>query len=434
MTEGELLRRCDDRTAEVAVVGQGHVGLVLAMRASEEGFPVVGLETDRRRLALLEAGRSPVDDVPDPVLRAALRRGYRPSGHPGAIAGFDVAVVAVPTPLLDGAPDLSHVEAAGRVVGRALRPGALVVLESTTYPGTTEELVAPLLERASGGLRAGRDFLLGYSPERIDPGNPTFGLANTPKVFAGVDAASARAMEAFYGCLVDKLVPVATPAEAELAKLVENTFRQVNVALVNELAMLAADLGLDLWAAIEAAATKPFGFLPFRPGPGVGGHCLPVDPGYLAWRVRDGLGRPFRFAELADHVNREMPAYVVRRVRARLERDGVALDGALVLVLGLAYKPGTGDAREAPSLAVIERLLEGGARVAVADPRVGEVGLDPRVRRVRLGAAVLREADLVLLVTDHAEFDYDLVVRQARRVFDTRDRLRPYAAPHVERL
>jgi UDP-N-acetyl-D-glucosamine dehydrogenase len=428
-----LLRRLDERTARVRVLGQGYVGLLLAMRASEAGFDVVGLEIDGARAASLAAGRSYVEDVPDQVLRDALNRGYRPTADPHDIAGFDVAVITVPTPLTEGLPDLSHIDLATKMVGERLRAGCLVVLESTTYPGTTDELVKPCLEAASG-LAAGRDFHLGYSPERIDPGNPRFGLHNTPKVVSGVDDASLRAVEAFYGAFVEKLVPVGSPAEAEFVKLIENTFRHVNIALMNELAVFAHDLGVSIWQAIDAASTKPFGYLPFRPGPGVGGHCLPVDPSYLSWRVRRRLGETFRFVELANDVNDHMPAYVVRRVQAALNRDRVAVNGARILVLGLAYKPGTSDARESPALVVADLLAQLGADVRAVDPFVGPTGSLAPVPRVELTAAEIGAADLVLILTDHPQFDYDLVATNARRIFDTRNRMAAFGRANVEVL
>ena len=429
-----LLGRLRDRSAKIAVLGQGYVGLLLAMRANEAGFPVVGLDTDSRRVALLAEGNSYVEDVPDDVLRAALANGYRPTDDPGELAGFDVAVITVPTPLHEGLPDLRYIERACESVGLALRPGALVVLESTTYPGTTDELVAPTLSQASGGLMPGEDFFLAYSPERIDPGNPNFNLSNTPKVIGGINAASLEAVEAFYGAFVGELVPVGSPAEAELTKLIENTFRHVNIALVNELAVFAHDLGVDIWAALDAAATKPFGYMSFRPGPGVGGHCLPVDPSYLSWRVKRKLGETFRFVELANDVNEHMPTYVVHRIQAMLNQDSLSVKGAHILVLGLAYKPGTSDARETPSLPVIDGLLELGATIAAADPYVDMIDLDKRVERVQADGESLKRADLVLILTDHPDFDYDLIEREAQRIFDTRNCLRHSTDPKIERL
>ena len=433
-----LFKKLDDRTARVAVLGQGYVGLVVAMRASEAGFDVVGLEVDERRVESLRAGRSYVEDVSDETLQAALDRGYLPTAQPADLAGFDVAVISVPTPLTQEQPDLSFIEAAARDVGRALRPATLVILESTTYPGTTEEVVLPALEEtAPGSLHAGTDFLLGYSPERIDPGNPQFSLQNTPKVVSGIDAASLHAVEMFYSAFVSKVVPVSSTGAAELSKLIENTFRHVNIALVNEMAMFAGDLDIDVWEAIDAAATKPFGFMPFKPGPGVGGHCLPIDPTYLSWRVRHRLGETFRFVELANDLNAHMPGYVVRRIQALLNRRQLPVNGSNIVVLGVAYKGNSGDARESPSIPIIDQLASLGAKVTSIDPHVDPLNLptDHQVRLERtLDPAKLRAADLVVLVTDHEEFDYDLVVRESQQIFDTRNRLASYNSGNVEHL
>ena len=420
------------RGRRVVVVGQGYVGLPLAMRAVEVGHDVVGHDVDEARVKRLASGESYVEDVPASALAAALESGrYHPGSSADALAGFDVAVITVPTPLRDGVPDLSHIESSAEALAPHVRPGAVVVLESTTYPGTTEELLAPLLEQGSG-LVAGAGFHLGYSPERIDPGNRTWGLVNTPKVVSGVDAASLAAVQAFYDTLVERTVPVSSPKEAELTKLLENTFRHVNIALVNEIAMFASDLGINVWEAIDAAATKPFGFLRFDPGPGVGGHCLPIDPSYLSWRVRRRLGHSFRFVELANDVNDHMPEYVVRRLVAGLNRRRQALNGSRVLVLGLAYKRNTSDARESPAMVVVDRLLGLGAEVRVADPAVGEGHVDRRVVRVDATGEEVAAADAVVLLTDHDAFDYDAVAGAARYVLDTRRRLP--AAPNVEHL
>ena len=416
----------------LAVMGQGYVGLPLAMRAVEVGHDVVGFDPDTGRVKRLAAGESYVEDIPTEELAAALASGrYLPSDDPADLAGFDVAVITVPTPLREGAPDLSYIESATQMLAAHLRAGATVILESTTYPGTTEELVAPLLEEGSG-LVAGADFHLGYSPERIDPGNPEFGLVNTPKVVSGIDGPSLEAVQGFYDTIVDRTVPVSTPKEAELTKLLENTFRHVNIALVNELAMFAADLGIDVWEAIDAASTKPFGYLRFTPGPGVGGHCLPIDPSYLSWRVRRTLGQSFRFVELANDVNDHMPDYVVRRLVVALNRRQRAVNGARILLLGLAYKRNTGDARESPSTVVADRLLGLGADVRAADPHVLEGHVDSRVTRVDCSADELAAADAVILLVDHDEFDLDQVAATATYVLDTRNRLPN--APSVERL
>ncbi|HEY3725345.1 MAG TPA: nucleotide sugar dehydrogenase [Acidimicrobiia bacterium] len=420
---GALLDRIDERTAHVVVVGQGYVGLPVAMRSAEAGFRVTGYELDATRLASLQAGRSYVEDVPSERIAAALRGGYVASDRGEDLARFDVAVISVPTPLREGAPDLSYVESAAGTLARSLTPGALVILESTTYPGTTEELLRPLLEQS--GLRAGVDFFLGYSPERIDPGNPSWTFETTPKVVSGVDADSLRAVEAYYGALVDKVVPVGSTAEAELVKLLENTFRHVNIALVNELAMFAGDLDVDIWRAIDAASTKPFGYMRFTPGPGVGGHCLPVDPSYLSWRVRRRSGQSFRFVELANDVNEHMPDYVVRRITAMLNQRERAVKGTKILLLGIAYKAATSDWRESPSIAVAERLAALGADLRACDPHIPAV-LQPglQMELVDFDAANLGAADLVVVLVDHPEFDADEICRHASVVFDTKGLLR----------
>src|SRR3984957_3695044 len=361
------------------------------MRAVEAGFDVVGFDTDEGRIKRLAAGESHVEDVANALVAKALATGrYEPTDHPGRTQGFDVAVIDVPTPLTEGAPNLSHVTDSAKMLAASLRPGATVILESTTYPGTTEDLVAGLLEDGSG-LTAGRDFHLGYSPERIDPGNATWNFVNTPKVVSGIDKESLGAVQAFFDRLVDRTVPVSGTREAELTKLLENTFRHVNIALVNELAMFAEAMGVDVWEAIDAASTKPFGYLRFTPGPGVGGHCLPIDPSYLSWKVRRSLGQPFRFVELANDVNEHMPDYVVRRLILAFNRMSRAVNGSRVLLLGLAYKRNTGDAREAPGTIIAKSLAEMGAEVRVVDPHVS--GQEVASPLVELTAAQLQRAD-----------------------------------------
>jgi UDP-N-acetyl-D-glucosamine dehydrogenase len=418
-----LLERIDHRDAKVAVIGQGYVGLPVAVRAAELGFRVVGYDTSPDRVAALRDANSYVEDIPSDQLQAALDAGYWPTRDPLDLRAFDVAVITVPTPLREGVPDLTFIEAAGRDLVPRLTRGSLVVLESTTYPGTTEELLRPILEES--GLRAGEDFFLGYSPERIDPGNSQWSFLTTPKVVSGVDDDSRRAVEAFYGALIDKVVPVGSTSEAELVKLLENTFRHVNIALVNELAMFARDLGVDIWSAIDAAATKPFGFMRFTPGPGVGGHCLPIDPSYLAWRVERQLGHRFRFVELANDVNRGMPEYVVHRVQALLNEHGRAVKGARVLLLGLAYKAGTSDWRESPAMVIAELLMALGAEVRAHDSHVpADATLGPEIPRVDYSVDEVERADLVVLLVDHPDVPYNEVATHAKLVLDTRARLR----------
>lgn len=417
---------------KVVIVGQGYVGLPIAMRAVEVGHNVVGYEVDPERVKRLVASDSYVGDIDDDVLGHALKSGrYLPSAENSSCHDFDVAVITVPTPLRAGAPDLSFIEAAAVGLGGHLRSGATVVLESTTYPGTTEEVVIPLLEERSG-LSAGDDFHVGYSPERIDPGNTDYSLRSTPKVVSGIDAASLHAVQAFYNSIVNTTVAVSSPAVAELTKILENTFRHVNVALVNELAMCASDLGLDVWEAITAASTKPFGFMAFTPGPGVGGHCLPVDPSYLSWRVEQRLGFPFRFIDLANDVNEHMPDYVVRRMSVSLNRRRMALNGSRILVLGLAYKRNSGDCRESPGPVICDRLAALGADVRAADPHLVVDQFPRSVTPTDLNDAELTKADLAVVVTDHDGFDWDLLATGRTPVFDTRHRLP--VLDHVEHL
>ena len=415
----------------VVVVGQGYVGLPLAMRAVEVGHKVVGFDTDEVRTARLAAGDSYIDDVPSAQLQAALATGgYMATRNEEECEGFDVALITVPTPLKEGVPDLSFIEDAGAMLARHLHSGATVVLESTTYPGTTVELLVPILE-AGSGLVAGDDFHVGYSPERIDPGNPTWTLLNTPKVVSGIDDASLASVKAFYDGLVEATVAVGRTQEAELVKLIENTYRHVNVALVNELAMFASDLGIDIWESLNAAGTKPFGFTRFNPGPGVGGHCLPVDPSYLSWQVKRQAGQAFRFVELANDINDHMPDYVARRLMMAFNRRKQIMNGSRVLLLGLAYKPNTGDVRESPALVVAERLIGLGAEVGAVDPHIERGRMDARIRMCDLTSAELSAADAVVVLTDHDVFDWDLVLQHSRFIFDTRHRL---TGPHVEQL
>ena len=420
-------------TAETAiVVGQGYVGLPLAMRAVGAGYDVIGYDLDEQRTKALAAGTSFVEDVSDADVAAALATGrYRATVSLEGIERFDVAVITVPTPLREGAPDLSFIDRAGEQLAPLLTVGATVVLESTTYPGTTEERLAPVLEEGSG-LRAGADFHLGYSPERIDPGNQTYTLANTPKVVSGIDPTSLASVQHFYDQIVDTTVAVSSPKEAELTKLLENTFRHVNIALVNELAMFAADLGIDVWEAIDAASTKPFGYMRFTPGPGVGGHCLPVDPSYLSWQVKRRLGQSFRFVELANDVNEHMPDYVVRRLFNALNDQVKAIKGSRILLLGISFKANVGDWRESPSHRVAQLLADLGADLVAADPHVTPDRFPPGATHVEASAEELAAADAVVLLVDHAAFDPSLVLSHARYVLDTKGHLP--IAPNVERL
>jgi UDP-N-acetyl-D-glucosamine dehydrogenase len=416
----------------VVVAGLGYVGLPLAMRAAEVGHRVVGYDIDAGRVKRLEAGESYIEDVASTQLVAALESGtFRPSSDIRACAGFDVAVITVPTPLQDGLPDLTYIEAASRMLARFLRPGTTVIVESTSYPGTTQEQVLPWLEDGSG-LIAGTDFHLGYSPERIDPGNRNWTLVTTPKIVSGIDADSLAAIQDFYHGIVDQTVPVSSPREAELAKIIENTFRHVNIALVNELAIFAHGLGINVWEAIDAASTKPFGFMPFTPGPGVGGHCLPIDPSYLSWRVERALGQSFRFVELANDINSHMPDYVVRRLMMAFNTRRRPVNGARILLLGLAYKKNTGDARESPAIRVAQLLRALGADVRAADPHVVETAaVGTAAARVEPTPDEISRADAVVLLTDHDAFDVEDISKHARYVLDCR---RVLSGDNVETL
>ncbi|SEN83177.1 nucleotide sugar dehydrogenase [Nonomuraea pusilla] len=416
---------------QIIVAGQGYVGLPLAVRAAEVGHRVIGYDVDLHRIKQLIAGESYVEDVTSSRLRAVRNSGaYSATADVAALAGFDIAVITVPTPLRDGVPDLTYIESCARTLGGHLRPGAAVVLESTSYPGTTRELLVPILEEASG-LWAG-DFLAGFSPERITPGSKRFSFEETPKLVSGIDAKSLDAIKGFYDTVFDITVPVSSPEVAEMAKLLENTFRLVNISMINELAMLARSLGVNIWEAIDAAATKPFGFTRFTPGPGVGGHCLPVDPLFLSWKVQQELGVPFRFVELANDVNRHMPDYVVCRLVEALDKRNIPVNGSRILLLGLTYKINATDLRESPSARVAELLISLGAEVRGADPNVPE-GDDTRlnVPLVEASAEEIAASDAVMLLMDHARFDLAMIEKNAPYVLDCRNRL---SGPNVEVL
>ncbi|MGI5526786.1 nucleotide sugar dehydrogenase [Streptomyces syringium] len=409
---------------QIVVAGQGYVGLPLAVRAAEVGHRVVGYDVDPHRVQRLTSGDSYVEDVASSRLRAVLDTGaYSATADAAALAGFDIAVITVPTPLRDSVPDLTYIETCARTLGEHLRPGATVVLESTTYPGTTEELLLPILEKTSG-LKGGVDFLAGFSPERIAPGNKRWSFEETPKLVSGIDAKSLDVIKGFYGGIFQTTVPVSGPKVAELAKLIENTFRLVNISMINELATLTDRLGVNIWEAIDAAATKPFGFTRFTPGPGVGGHCLPVDPLFLSWKIREDLGVPFRFVELADDVNRRMPDYVVRRLVEALDKRGMTITGSRILLLGLTYKFNATDLRNSPSARVAELLIGLGAEVRGADPNIPDgAGAELAVRRVEATPEEVSASDAVVLLMDHTRFDLAMIQENATWVLDCRNRM-----------
>ena len=417
----------------VVVVGLGYVGLPLAQEAVNGGWRVTGLDVRPDIVRTLNEGRSHVDDLTDDDICRMRDGGFTASTDPGVLDEAAVAVICVPTPLgVSGEPDLAAVLAATRTIKEHLHPGMLVVLESTTYPGTTEDVIKPLLE--DDDLKVGVDIFLAFSPERIDPGNVRFGMKNTPKVVGGCTSECANRAAAFYGSFVDQVVRAAGPGEAEMAKLLENTYRHINIALVNEMARFCHELGIDLWDVIRCASTKPFGFQAFYPGPGVGGHCIPIDPNYLSYRVRSELGYPFRFVELAEEINASMPGYVVSRARLMLEDDDARLDGSTVLVLGVTYKPNIADQRESPAIHVARELRAAGARGGYHDPFVESwVVDDAEVPAVDDLDTALATADMSLLLQNHDVFDVDDLARRARRMLDTRGvvTVRP---PGVQRL
>ncbi|MFG1873498.1 nucleotide sugar dehydrogenase [Sphaerisporangium sp. NPDC049003] len=417
---------------DLAVIGLGYVGMPLAKEATGAGLRVVGLDVDERKVDALTSGRSYIDDLSDADLDSMLANGFTATLDQSVLAASDTIVICVPTPLdEDHRPDLSAVRGAVESVGRYLQRGALVVLESTTYPGTTDEVVRPILEEASG-LTAGVDFHLAFSPERIDPGNAKYGLRNTPKVVGGYTEACRDRAEAFYARFIEQVVTVSGTREAEMAKLLENTYRHVNIALVNEMAIFCDELGVNLWEAIEAASTKPFGFQKFLPGPGVGGHCIPVDPSYLSHAVRK-LGYPFRFVELAQEINERMPAYVVARVQRLLNRAKKPVNGSRVLLMGVTYKPDIADERETPAVPIARAFRDLGAEIVFADPHVKQWRVDGvEVPREDDLAEAVERADVTVLLQQHSEFDLDMVEKRAHLLLDTRGVLSE--GERVERL
>ena len=405
---------------KVVIIGQGYVGLPLAMRCVEAGYKVVGYDTDETKIKVLKSQVSPIDDVTNEQITISLSSdSYFPTSNPNDLKDFNIAVITVPTPLRDNRPDTSFIELAGSTIAKHLRSGSLVVLESTSYPGTTEELLAPILEKGSG-LTCGLDFSLGFSPERIDPGNKSWTLKTTPKLISGVDEQSLKKVQSFYEQIVDAVVVATGVREAEFAKLLENTYRQVNIALVNELAVHANALKIDIWEVIRIAATKPFGFAPFYPGPGVGGHCLPIDPEYLSWKFAQSSGQNSDFIKLATTINKSMPNYVVQRLMHRLNSRGKDLKNSKVLVIGLSYKKNSSDVRESPALEVIENLVKHGAAVTAFDPFAKVMNSSGFVFVSRLDTSALKESDAVLILTDHDGVNYEEVVRLAPYIFDIR--------------
>ena len=417
----QLKERIRTRTARLAIVGLGHVGLPTALAYAEAGFDVTGVDLDARKREGINAGRSHVGDVSDAAIqRSVASRRFRAVTALGQAGDLDVIDICVPTPLdKSREPDVSAIVSVVDEATRLARPGMLILLTSTTYPGTTVELVQPALE--ASGLTVGREIFLAFAPERIDPGNAVYGLRNTPKVVGGVTPACTELAAELLGTIVDRLVPVSDATTAEVTKLLENTFRSINIGLANETAMMCRLLGVDVWEVIASAGTKPYGFMPFYPGPGIGGHCIPVDPSYFAWKLKR-LNYTARFIELANEINRHMPEYVVDRIAELLNDDSRSIKGSRILLLGMAYKPNVDDVRESPAVDVARLLHKRGAQVAWSDPHVRSAPLDGDMdpHPVEPTADVLSKQDLVVITTDHEAFDWDLVRTHARLVFDTR--------------
>jgi UDP-N-acetyl-D-glucosamine dehydrogenase len=420
-TIDELFGRIESVDAHVVVMGQGYVGLSLACAAADRGFTVVGVDIDQGRVERLRSGQLEVAGVTEATFNAGLNSGrLQFSAAPDAVADADVIVVCVPTPVRDHAPDLSFVKQACSTIAGHMTAGTLVILESTTYPGTTEEIVGPLLEES--GLLSTRDFLLAYAPERIDPGNDQFQFARIPRLVGGTSSQAGLVASLFYSRFVDEVATLSSPRAAELAKLLENTFRHVNIALVNEMAMLCRETGLDVWEVIGAAATKPFGFMAFHPGPGVGGHCIPLDPTYLTWQLKRDVGHQFRILEQAQDINAQMPGYVGACIADALNDTGRALKGTRVLILGVAYKPDVADARESPSLKIMNWLARRGAQVSWHDPYFDQLDVNGGVAtRTEPTSDCLTDAGIVVLLTPHSSYDLGWIASHAALVFDARN-------------
>lgn len=424
-----LKKKIESREASIGVVGLGYVGLPLAVEFAGAGFPVLGFEVSAEKVKSLAAGRSYVGDVPDEQVAESVKAGRLTATLDyGRLGEVDAILICVPTPLgKTGDPDVSYIMSATESIGRSIREGQLIVLESTTYPGTTRELLLPALSDG-GRLEAGTDFFLAFSPERVDPGNPVWKIGNTPKVVGGITPACAEVTRSLYSTIIDTVVAVSSTEAAELTKLLENTFRSVNIALANEMQVVCDKLGVDVWEVIAAAETKPFGFMKFTPGPGLGGHCIPVDPHYLSWKMKT-LDYKTRLIELASEINSEMPRYVTEKTADLLNRDGKPVRGSAVLIIGAAYKRDTDDTRESPALDVIQLLAAKGAKVKYHDPLVPSLRHEGQdLQSVPLDERLVAESDVIVIVTDHTGVDYDLINRSGRPVLDTRNVLTRAAA------
>jgi UDP-N-acetyl-D-glucosamine dehydrogenase len=428
-----LEEKIKSRKARVGIVGLGYVGLPLAAEFARAGFSVTGIDIQEEKVAQLNAGESYVQDVPTEVLRPLVEsRKFHATTDFSVVADLDTINIAVPTPLRKTKdPDMSYIVSACQAIAKYFSPGKLVILESTTYPGTTDELVLPMLERP--GWKAGEQFFLCFSPERVDPGNSSYQTANIPKVVGGITAACTRLGALFYSQALDKVIPVSSTRVAEMVKLLENTFRMINIGLANEMALMCDRMGLNVWEVIDAAATKPFGFMPFYPGPGLGGHCIPIDPFYLSWKTKQA-GIEARFIDLAGYINGHMPHFVLDKIQNALNDHGKPLKGSHIHILGVAYKRNIDDVRESPALDIILLLERRGARVTYSDPFVPRVRLDGRELEAEEPMTMAARADCVVIVTDHTAFDYPGIVKTARLIVDTRNALKNYPSEKVVRL
>ncbi len=423
-----LRERIERRTAKLAVIGLGYVGLPMAIEFAGAGFKVTGIDNDRKRVALLNEGKTYILDVEESRIDAVAEK-LSATGDYSALINSDIVVICVPTPLRKTKdPDLSYILSATSEIARHVHKGQLVILESTTYPGTTEEIILP--ELRSTGLKIGFDFFLAFSPERIDPGNPVYTIKNTPKIVGGVTSSCGDLTALLYGAIVENVVKVSSARSAEMVKLLENTFRAINIGMVNEVAIMCDKLGIDTWEVIDAAATKPFGFMPFYPGPGLGGHCIPIDPHYLSWKLKT-LNYSAKFIELAGEINAGMPHYVVGKITDALNDAGKSVNGSRILLLGVAYKKDSNDVRESPALDIWKLLIEKKGNVLYHDPYIASVPVDSQVLESRiLDAALLQGMDCTVIVTDHSSFDWQYVVDHSQLIVDTRNATRKVRSAH----
>jgi UDP-N-acetyl-D-glucosamine dehydrogenase len=416
-----LLKKLEDHSAKVGIVGLGYVGLPLAVEFAEEGFAVVGFDISETKVNLINAGKSDIDDIPDSRVANLVKPGKLiATTDPKLMKQVDTISICVPTPLSKTKdPDVSYILAAVKWVREYIHKDMLIILESTTYPGTTEDMILPILEES--GLKVGKDFFLAFSPERVDPGNPNFHTKNTPRVVGGITSNCTKAAKVFYEQVIDGVIPLSSTKAAEMVKLLENTFRSVNIGLVNEMALMCDRLKLDVWEIIDAAASKPFGFMPFYPGPGLGGHCIPIDPHYLSWKLKS-LNYYARFIEMAGDINSHMPEYVIDRIRRVLNEFSKAVKGSTIIVLGIAYKRDIKDVRESPALDVIKLLEREGAKVYYNDPYVPQIKWnDGILRSTKLTETLLKKADMAVIVTDHTSYNYQWIVDNSKLIFDTRN-------------